>query len=139
MTEAPATFVDVSRTVTFSSAHRYFSPALSLDENKVAYGSLYRDEGFGHNFLLEAHFTGPIDPLTGMIANLVDIDHWLKSVASHYDHMFLNELPDFKDVAPTPERIALAFFDRLKGLASNVTIVRVRLYEGPGFWVDYCG
>jgi 6-pyruvoyltetrahydropterin/6-carboxytetrahydropterin synthase len=128
------------RTVTFSAAHKYASPTLSLDENKRIYGSLYRDEGFGHNFLIEAHFTGPIDPLTGMIANLVDVDRWLKSVAGQFDHKFLNDLPEFVGQAPTLERIALQFFNLLvPALTPNVRLTQIRLYEGDQTWVDYFG
>lgn len=135
--------IELVRTVTFSSAHRYYSPGLTEAENRQAYGSLYRDEGFGHNFLLEAHFTGPVDPLTGMIANLVDIDTWLKSVASRFDHKMLNETPEFLSVAPTLERIAKVFFELLKGeisaASSRSQVVKVRIFEGDQTWVDYRG
>jgi len=57
--------VKIVRNVTFSAAHRYYTPALSEEENRRTYGSLYRDDGFGHNFAVEAHFSGPIDPPNG--------------------------------------------------------------------------
>ena len=134
--------LELVRTVTFSAAHRYASGVLSEDESSHAYGSLYRPpgSGFGHNFLIEAHFTGPVDPLTGMIANLVDIDQWLRSVAARYDHKVLNELEDFAGTAPTLEMIALKFFEHLRALVSpGVQLVSIRVYEGDTIWVDYYG
>lgn len=132
--------IEFVRTVTFSAAHRYASSAFSAEENARVYGSLYREEGFGHNFLLEAHFAGPVDFETGMIANLADIDRWLKVVASEFDHKMLNDLPDFSGVAPTLERISLAFFEKLRGHVSpGVRLVKVRLFEGDQTWVDYFG
>lgn len=134
---ASETVVDLVRTVTFSAAHRYASTSLSREENIKTYGSLYRDEGFGHNFLVEAHFTGSVDPLTGMIANLVDVDQWLRTVAAHFDHQFLNERPEFSNEAPTLERIALSFFDGVNALVSaGVRLKKIRLHEGDHTWVD---
>ena len=132
--------IEFVRTVTFSAAHRYASPAFSPAENARVYGSLYREEGFGHNFLLEAHFAGPVDFETGMIANLVDIDRWLKTVAGDFDHKMLNELPEFSQSAPTLERISLVFFEKLRAHVSpGVRLVRLRLFEGDQTWVDYFG
>jgi 6-pyruvoyltetrahydropterin/6-carboxytetrahydropterin synthase len=140
------------RSVSFAAAHRYASPGLSEEENKKAYGNLYREEGFGHNFLVEAHFEGDIDPLTGMIINLVDIDQWLKAVASRFDHKHLNEIPEFEGRAPTLERLTQKFFELVKpfvtkhlndlkasGSTRDVRLVKVRVYEGDDTWVDYGG
>lgn len=150
--------VEFVRAVTFSAAHRYASPTLSEAENKRVYGSLYREDGFGHNFLAEAAFTGPVDFQTGMIANLVEIDRWLKTVAARFDHKFLNECPEFTGVAPTLERLARAFFDGVATAMSaassaaisnptpepipalrDVRLTRVRIYEGRDTWIDYRG
>jgi 6-pyruvoyltetrahydropterin/6-carboxytetrahydropterin synthase len=132
--------IDIVRTVTFSAAHRYASPALSREENLKTYGSLYRDEGFGHNFLVEAHFTGVVDRMTGMIAYLVDLEQWLRAVASRFDHRFLNELAEFAGQAPTLERLALSFYDGVSSLVSGgAQLKKIRLYEGDQTWVDYAG
>lgn len=138
------------RSVSFAAAHRYGSDQMSREENLKAYGDLYRDEGFGHNFLVEAHFEGEIDPLTGMIVNLVDVDAWLKSVAAKFDHKHLNEIPEFSGVVPTLERLAQKFFElvapsvkaheaalRATGDRRTVRLAKVRVYEGDDTWVDY--
>jgi 6-pyruvoyltetrahydropterin/6-carboxytetrahydropterin synthase len=130
------------RTVTFSAAHRYFNPSLSEEENRRLYGSLYREQGFGHNFLVEAHVEGPVDPLTGMIVNLVEIDDWLKDIVFELDHQHLNDLPIYMGKSPTPERIGLQFFDclsrALANHASGAQLAKVRVYEGETLWVDVC-
>lgn len=149
MTVSPPT-TRFARTVTFSCAHRYFNPKLDDDENRRLYGSMYRAEGFGHNFLLEAHFEGEIEALTGMIINLIDVDRWLKEIAAVLDHKNLNELPQFRDVSPTPERIVQWFHTQLESLVArhvsalqsradnrNIRLAKVRLYEGDNLWVDY--
>lgn len=140
------------RTVSFAAAHRYASPQLSEEENKKAYGSLYREEGFGHNFQIEAHFDGDVDPLSGMIVNLADVDRWLKDVAARFDHKHLNEIPEFAGAAPTPERLAQKFYELLNvhveahrslppekrlGGSGRVHLAKIRVYEGDDLWVDY--
>lgn len=140
--------VKVVRAASFSAAHRYFNASLSKEENEKAFGSLIRDDGFGHNFLVEVHITGPIDPLTGMIVNLSDIDRWIKDTVVLVDHKNLNELPFFsgQNPPPTPETIARFFYDEIqkKVLAyaqpysgSKVTLTNVRVFEGDDLWADY--
>jgi 6-pyruvoyltetrahydropterin/6-carboxytetrahydropterin synthase len=130
------------RTTSFSSAHRYHDPRMSDHDNRQVYGSLYREKGFGHNFRLEAEIEGDVDPLTGMIVNLTEFDSWLNEVRGELDHRFLNDLPAFKNVAPTAERIASHCFARMKALLKRedggrgLMLTRVRLYEGDHFWVD---
>ena len=133
--------IRIVRTVSFACAHRYFNPQLSEDENRLMYGDLYRVDGFGHNILVEVHFEGPVDPLTGMIVNLVDIDRWLKAAAVHFDHKTLNDLAPFQDQSPTPERLAQVFHDLVlkdvKQHSTELELASVRVYEGDDLWVDY--
>jgi 6-pyruvoyltetrahydropterin/6-carboxytetrahydropterin synthase len=130
------------RTTTFSSAHRYFNPSLSIAENRALYGSLYREHGFGHNFLLEAHLTGAVDAITGMVLDIALVDRYLTEVSKQLDHLHLNELEIFSSLAPTPERIAAFYFHelsrRLKG-HPGVELKKVRLFEGDSLWIDSWG
>ncbi len=132
--------VRIVRQTSFSAAHRNFNPKLSAEENRKLYGSFYRDEGFGHNFLLDAYFEGPIDPLTGMIVNLVDIDRWLKAVTENLDHKDLNTLAPFAGVSPTSERIVSYCFtslqDEMRKAGSGARLVRVTLHEGDRLQID---
>jgi 6-pyruvoyltetrahydropterin/6-carboxytetrahydropterin synthase len=144
-TQAAPVIVRIVRTASFSSAHRYFDQSLSATENREAFGSWYREKGFGHNFRIEAHFEGEVSALTGMIVNLVHVDRWLNAVTEQLDHRHLNELEIFAGKAPTPERIASFCFSELvsqmkltpaSGESGNATLVKVRLYEGESLWVD---
>lgn len=130
------------RTVTFSAAHRYASQALGEAESSRVYGSLYRPPGagFGHNFLVEARFSGAVEPQTGMIANLTEVDRWLRTTAARFDHQVLNDRPEFANGAPTLEMIAMRFFEGVSSLlTANVRLISIRLREGDQTWVDYFG
>lgn len=132
----------LARKVHFSSGHRYFNPQFSEEQNKSIFGSCYSQYGHGHNYVLEAYFEGEIDPQTGMVINLRDVDQWLKEVTSHLDHRHLNEdVPYFKDVIPTTENIAAYLYREIERFAqkSGVELFKVRLYENDDLWVDYGG
>jgi|SRR6185437_15231690 len=131
----------LARRVHFSCGHRYFQPQLSEDENKRVYGSLYARSGFGHNYILEATFEGPIDPVTGMVVNLKTVDEWLKKLTEPLDHHFLNEdVAYFKSVVPSTENIAAYCYEKLKSsIPANTSacLFKVRLIESDDVWVDY--
>lgn len=134
------TRVRLARKITFSSAHRYYHPRLSEEENLAIYGSQYSPHGHGHNFILEVHVDGPVDPQTGLVINLKDLDAILKKVTSPLDHHHLNyDVPYFQEHVPTTENIARYCFEavsrELEG--SPVHLHKVRLYEGEDLWVDY--
>ncbi|MDZ4661879.1 MAG: 6-carboxytetrahydropterin synthase [Pseudomonadota bacterium] len=131
--------VTIARKVHFSSGHRYFNPQLSDDQNKKLFGKHYSTHGHGHNFTLEGFFKGPVDPESGIVVNLSEIDELLKKVSDPFDHHFINtDVPYFKKIIPTTENIASYFFGVLKKEMSHpgVELVKIRLYEGDSFWVD---
>lgn len=131
--------VTIARKVHFSSGHRYYNPKLSDAENKTLFGQHYSTHGHGHNFTLEGFFKGPIDPETGLVVNLIEIDALLKKVSDPFDHHFINtDVPYFKEVVPTTENMALYFSREIKkGLGlRGIEVVKVRLYESDSFWVD---
>lgn len=124
--------IRIVRRTSFSAAVRYHGEA---------YGELSRLKGLGFNYRLDAHIEGEIDPLTGMIVNLSDIDRWLKELVDPLDHQVLNEVPAFDGVIPTAERIAIhcahELAEKVKSSAGQAArLVKLRLYEGDGFWVD---
>lgn len=133
--------LSLARKTHFSCGHRYFNAKLSEEENKKIFGSCYSEHGHGHNYTLEAFFTGPIDSDTGMIINLRDIDQLLKTVTSTLDHKHLNfDHPYFKSVIPTTENICIYLFDKIKiELPNNIKLKKIRLYENEDLWVDCHG
>ncbi len=129
------------RAVHFSAGHSYAMPGARPAENEAVYGPLFQDGGgFGHNFRLEAHFEGGIDPETGMVENLAAIDGWLRQVVALVDHRYLNrDVEFFRTHPPTAENIARFCFDgvreRMRG--TKARLAKVRLYEGEDTWVDW--
>jgi 6-pyruvoyltetrahydropterin/6-carboxytetrahydropterin synthase len=132
--------VTLARRVHFSSAHRYFHPSYSEQQNKEVFGLCYTPYGHGHNYILEAYISGEIDPTSGMVINLRDVDRILKLVLEPLDHHHLNfDVPEFKTVVPTTENIAKYCFEKIEKEISSFSakLEKVRLYEGEDLWVDY--
>jgi len=62
------------RRYVLSASHRLHSDALSADENWAAYGKCNNPHGHGHNYVVEVLVGGAVDPQTGMVLNLTDLD-----------------------------------------------------------------
>lgn len=118
------------RKYAFAASHRLHSPQLSEDENWRAYGKCNNPHGHGHNYVVEVAVSGPVDPATGMIANLTDLDSYVqREVLDAFDHTYLNEqIPAFQEIVPTTENVAREIFRRLEGFPL-ARLERIRIQE----------
>ena len=83
----------VSKRLEFSASRRLFVPRWTESENLVAFGSETEARyGTGRNYVAYFTFTGPVDPVTGMLINISEIKQRAgKVVDEKFDHKFLNE------------------------------------------------
>lgn len=130
--------VQIYRRISFSAGQRYYNSKLSDEENEKLFGELHSPSGFGHNYVLEVGLQGLIDPKSGMLMNLVDVDEILKKATQELDHRFLNkDVAAFSSTVPSAENVALYLRDKVaRLLPRGVALCLTRLYEGPDFWVD---
>lgn len=122
--------LELTRRYSFAASHRLHSPRLSEEENWRTYGKCNNPYGHGHNYGLEVTLTGPVDPATGMVANLADLDAFVESeVLNAFDHRNLNaEVPAFRERVPTTENLCTEIYNRLQAFTA-ARLVRVRLQE----------
>ena len=135
--------ITLSRRVHFSSGHKYYNENWDEARNLKTFGSSFSKHGHGHNYTLEAQVSGSVDPETGMIINLADLDKVLVEVSDLLDHKFLNsDVEYFKQNMPTTENIAIfcfeKTFEKLKAYTS-AKLHKVRIYESDDLWADYYG
>jgi 6-pyruvoyltetrahydropterin/6-carboxytetrahydropterin synthase len=132
--------VSITRVVGFSAAHRYHSDQLSDEENRRVFGKCNRPHGHGHNYRLEVTVSGPVDPVTGMVMNLADLDRILRDlVVEPLDHSFLNfDVPHFANVVPTCENIALWLAGLLEAPLGEleVDLRSLRLHESDDLYAE---
>ena len=139
----PARRVDITRKVRFSAAHRYHRDEWSDEKNRAVFGPCNNPFGHGHNYELAVTLTGPLDPRTGMVINLREVDSILhQEIVARFDHRHINhEVEGFEDLVPTTENIVLHIWDRLEPVFTDrgVTLRRVRVYEDPSLWAEHRG
>ena len=131
--------VYATRKFTFSSAHRYWRPEWSAEENTRIFGNLTVPHG--HNYVLEVTVRGAVDPATGMVMDLAELKRLVGDVVvSRFDHADLNRDAVFASgVIPTTENLVRTIWDLLVPKLGGERLHRLRLWEDPTFYVEYFG
>ena len=132
--------VQLGRRYHFSASHRLHSPRLSEEENFRVYGKCNNPHGHGHNYTLEVRLSGAIDPATGMVAHLADLDAFVNEhVISPFDHRSLqDEVAAFAQTVPTTENLCVEIFLRLR-LYPKAKLEAVRIEETSNNSFEYAG
>ncbi|HUJ33177.1 MAG TPA: 6-carboxytetrahydropterin synthase [Candidatus Acidoferrum sp.] len=132
--------ISVSRRYRFAASHRLHNPKLSAEENQRLYGKCNNPYGHGHNYTVEVTLTGPVDPATGMIANLGELDPFVeREVIEAFDHKYLNEeVPEFQKSVPTTENLTREIFRRLRDFPA-ARLERVRIEETSKNSFEFAG
>lgn len=132
--------IELGRRYRFSASHRLHSSKLSEEENRRIYGKCNNPHGHGHNYVVEVCVSGTVDPATGMIANLADLDSFVeREVIEPLDHKSLNEdVAAFRENVPTTENVCKEIFARLKYFP-KAKLERVRVEETGNNTFEYAG
>lgn len=129
----------LSRRYHFSASHRLHVDALSAEENRATFGKCNNPYGHGHNYTVQLTLSGPIDPVTGMVTNLADLDaFWAREMLSQFEEVNLNTLECFRDVVPTTENLAIEIW-RIFAAYPHAVLERVRVEETSNNAFDYFG
>lgn len=130
----------LSRRYMFSASHRLHSDAFSEGVNREIYGKCNNPHGHGHNYTIEVTVSSQVDPRTGMVCNLVDLDDCVRrQIQDRYDHTNLNLLPEFRDVVPTTENLCISVYDILKREFHQAHLERVKIEETMMNSFEYLG
>jgi 6-pyruvoyltetrahydropterin/6-carboxytetrahydropterin synthase len=132
--------LELGRRYCFSASHRLHTAHLTEEENCRVFGKCNNPYGHGHNYVVEVSVSGKVDPATGMIAHLADLDAFVQQqVLEDFDHKSLNEdVPAFRDKVPTTENVCIEIFQRLKKFPL-ANLERVRVEETGKNSFEYAG
>jgi 6-pyruvoyltetrahydropterin/6-carboxytetrahydropterin synthase len=124
----------LTRRVTFAAAHRYRRPDWSNEKNVRTFGLCARENYHGHSYVCDVTVTGEIDPTTGMIVDLGELDRILATeVRERFDHHNINlDVPEFADgkLVPTGEELSRFIHERVqRALGTSARVVEVVLAE----------
>ena len=130
----------LTRRYRFSASHRLHSDAMSEAENAATYGKCNNPHGHGHNYALEVTVSGPVEESTGMICNLVDLDHTVRcEVLERFDLQNLNSTKEFSANIPTTENLCETIYDILQRSFRHAHLERVRIEETMLNSFEYAG
>ena len=137
--QGPAPWTYLSRRYHLSAAHRLHSDAYTAEQNRAVYGKCANPHGHGHNYIVQVTFGGPVDPETGMVCNLGDLDAFARTyLLDRFDSMNLNTLEAFRSVVPTTENFTLEVY-RIFVAFPGARLTRVSIEETGNNSFEYPG
>jgi len=114
----------------FSAAHLYHQRKWTPEENRAKFGKCFTKHGHGHNYRLEASFKNTA-------GSPEELRKSVRLVTELLDHQHLNfVIPEFQNVVPTTENIALYLVEKLKLASPAASLVSLKLYEAEDLWVE---
>lgn len=130
MSSTTELLISMTRRYRFAASHRLHTPLLSEEENARLYGKCANPHGHGHNYVVEITLAGPVDPRTGMVARIADLDAFVRGeVIEPFDHKYLNEeVTEFQRAVPTTENVCREIFRRVTRFP-DARLERVRVEE----------
>jgi 6-pyruvoyltetrahydropterin/6-carboxytetrahydropterin synthase len=134
--------ISLTRTVTFPATHRMWRLDWSDQQNRSHFGPVA--EFHSHQYTCAVSVTGPLDPATGMLLDLAQLDALLaEEVTGRLAGRQLNtDLPEFSSGRPLPtcEALASILYSRIADrLPSGLGLVRVRVAEDPTLYAECTG
>ncbi|MGY5850325.1 6-pyruvoyl trahydropterin synthase family protein [Salegentibacter sp. F14] len=131
----------VHRKAHFNAAHRLYRKDWDQAKNEAVFGKCSNPHYHGHNYELVVSVNGEIDEETGFVMDLKVLKKLIyQEVEVPFDHKNLNEeLPEFKELNPTAENIAVVIWNKLRKKLKPSLKLEVTLYETPRNFVTYSG
>jgi 6-pyruvoyltetrahydropterin/6-carboxytetrahydropterin synthase len=134
----PREICSITRVYHFSAGHRLYRKDVSEDENLRIFGKCTNPKGHGHDYYLEVGVRGDIDPDTGMIINIGELDEIAREVIDELDHKRLDiEVLYFTDVQPSGENIVRYFWSKLKPRIKKGKLSSLKLWETQNNYFEY--
>jgi 6-pyruvoyltetrahydropterin/6-carboxytetrahydropterin synthase len=122
--------IHLTKRYSFPASHRLNTTLLSDEKNKSVFGKCNHPHGHGHNYYVEVTVSGSLDPITGMVINLSELDPAVQqAILERYDHANLNSLPEFASKVPTTENLCKEIYQRISTALKNVKLEQVRIEE----------
>ena len=111
----------------------HFSSAHYLREYEGACENLH-----GHTWKVEVAIASNIVNKIGLVVDFKELKVRLKEMMDHWDHVCLNDLPEFKEMNPSTENMARWIFQEFKkDLPKDVCMSYARVWESDGASVLY--
>lgn len=125
----------------FSAAHRLHHQGWDEETNRRVFSKCNNPTGHGHTYEVEVTVEGEVDPETGCVMNVLDLQRVIRDrVVRAMDCRHLNADVDFlSGINPTAENIAAAVWRQLEGHVAPARLARIQLNETEKNRVVYEG
>jgi len=111
----------------------HFSSAHYLREYHGACENLH-----GHTWKVEAAVSSSALDHAGLVVDFKELKKILKELMDRWDHVCLNDLPEFKEMNPSTENMARWLYQEFaKKLPAGVVMEHVRVWESDSASVRY--
>ena len=130
----------ITKQYKFCAAHRYWNNDWSEEKNKEVFDKdIYVH---GHNYLLFITISGPIDPDSGFIINLKDLDELISNkVLDIMDHSQIEKDIDwFIKKQPSTENMVKFIWEQIDcHIIKPAKLHCIKLQETPTIFTEYYG
>ena len=129
----------ITKIFRFNAAHQYGHDDWSAEKNWEVFG--LDSKVHGHNYTLEVMVTASVNPETGFIVDLGELNSIVqKYVIDILDHsQFEKEVEWFRNKQPSTENLVQFIWNQIKPRIPHITLHRIRLHETPTIFTDYYG
>ncbi|HZY63157.1 MAG TPA: 6-carboxytetrahydropterin synthase [Edaphobacter sp.] len=129
----------LSRRYHLSASHRLHTDAYDVEKNRAVFGKCNNPHGHGHNYTVQVTVSGQVDPETGMVCNLADLDAFAaENLINRFDHQNLNTLDCFRESVSTTENLTIEVYRIFKRFTAAY-LERVHIEETSNNSFDYAG
>jgi 6-pyruvoyltetrahydropterin/6-carboxytetrahydropterin synthase len=129
----------LNRRYHFSASHRLHTEAYDAAKNQSVFGKCNNPHGHGHNYTVQVTLSGQVDPSTGMVCNLAELDAFAQTnLLARFDHMNLNTLDCFTNAVSTTENLNIEIYRIFQNFPA-AHLERVHVEETSNNSFDYAG
>lgn len=129
----------LSRRYHFSASHRLISDAFDAAKNREVFGKCNNPHGHGHNYTVQVTLSGQVDPVSGMVCNLADLDAFARTnLLDRFDHVNLNTLNCFANSVSTTENLSMEIY-RIFQSFTAAHLEHLHIEETSNNSFDYLG
>jgi 6-pyruvoyltetrahydropterin/6-carboxytetrahydropterin synthase len=129
----------LSRRYHFSASHRLHTEAYDAAKNHAVFGKCNNPYGHGHNYTVQVTLSGQVNPVTGMVCDLGELDAFARTnLLARFDHTNLNTLDCFRNKVSTTENLSIEIYRIFQGFTA-AHLERVHVEETSNNSFDYAG
>ncbi len=130
----------LSRRYRISASHRLHTELFSFERNEAVYGKCNNPHGHGHNYTVEVTLSGIVNPVTGMVCNLGELDGFVRrEIVDRFDEQNLNLDRSFQTIVPTTENFCVEIYGIVSSGFRDAKLEKVRVEETSKNYFEYAG